>query len=194
MTEPPTTASTAVPGESAQPSREGVPAAGTITGLLVCYDETPEQIHTALDSLLHSSRAPLEVLVIDNSPGAVFSESLAGYHEKVRVIVPGANVGYSPAINIGAREARGDYFVTLNPDAHVEADCLERLAAVADTDASILLVGAQILLEDGVTKNAGANPLHPTGISPAGGFGDPREHGAPRDVAVVSGACCLTPS
>jgi GT2 family glycosyltransferase len=33
--------------------------------------------------------------------------------------------------------------------------------------------------------------LHPTGISVSGHYGEPREHGAPRDVAVVSGACSL---
>jgi GT2 family glycosyltransferase len=47
------------------------------------------------------------------------------------------------------------------------------------------------MLADGVTRNAGANPLHPTGISPSGGYGEPREQGEPREVAVVSGACCL---
>src|SRR5437879_6566940 len=77
------------------------------------------------------------------------------------------------------------------PDAHAEPECLEQLVAVADSDREILMVGAQILLSDGVTRNAGANPLHPTGISPAGGYGEPRETGEPRDVAVVSGACCL---
>ena len=68
---------------------------------------------------------------------------------------------------------------------------MARMAAVADSDPGIGLVGAQILLEDGETRNAGDNPLHPTGISPAGGYGEEREAGEPRDVAVVSGACSL---
>jgi len=88
----------------------------------------------------------------------------------VRVIETGSNIGYSPAINLAAAHARGDYLVTLNSDARVEPGCLERLAAVADSDPQILLAGAQILLEDGVTQNAGHNPLHPTGISPGGGI------------------------
>ena len=107
------------------------------------------------------------------------------------MIAPGSNIGYAPAINLAAARANGDYLLTLNPDAHAEAECIERLAAIADSDPQVLLVGAQILLEDGVTRNAGANPMHPTGISPAGGYGEPREAGEPRDVAVVSGACCL---
>jgi GT2 family glycosyltransferase len=163
----------------------------TVTAVLVCYDESPEEIHASLDSLLAQSPPPLEVLIIDNSPGGSFAEGLRSYGDAVRVIETGSNIGYSPAINIAAAHARGDYLVTLNSDARVEPGCLERLAAVADSDPQILLAGAQILLEDGVTHNAGHNPLHPTGISPAGGYGEPREQGEPRDVAVVSGACCL---
>ncbi len=88
---------------------------------------------------------------------------MRGYADEVKVIEPGSNLGYAPAVNLAAAHASGDYLLTLNPDAHVEAGCLERMAAVADSDPQILLVGAQILLEDGVTRNAGANPMHPTG-------------------------------
>jgi GT2 family glycosyltransferase len=163
----------------------------TITAVLVSYDETPEQLRLAVDSLLAQSRAPAEILIIDNNPGRSSAPELRDYAPGVTLIEPGSNIGYAPAINLAAAHASGDYVLTLNPDAHVEPECLARMAAVADSDSEILLVGAQVLLEDGVTRNAGANPMHPTGISPAGGFGEPREHGEPRDVAVVSGACCL---
>jgi GT2 family glycosyltransferase len=163
----------------------------TITAVLVCYDESLEQIRAATDSLLAQARAPAEILLIDNTPDGSFARGMQGYADEVRAIEAGSNIGYSPAINLAAAHARGDYLLTLNSDARVEPGCLERMAAVADSDPEILLVGAQILLDDGVTRNAGANPLHPTGISPAGGYGEPRERGEPRDVAVVSGACCL---
>jgi len=163
----------------------------TITAVLVSYDESPQQLRAAVDSLLSQTRAPAEILIIDNNPGRSAAESLRGYADEVKLIEPGKNLGYAPAINLGAAHGSGDYLLTLNPDAHVEDGCLERMAAVADSDPQILLVGAQVLLEDGVTRNAGANPMHPTGISPAGGYGEPREAGEPRDVAVVSGACCM---
>ena len=163
----------------------------SISAVLVSYDETPRQLRLAVDSLLAQTRAPAEILIIDNNPGRSSAPSMRGYAAEVTVIEPGSNLGYAPAINLAATRASGDYLLTLNPDAHVQAECLKRMAAVADSDPNILLVGAQILLEDGITHNAGANPMHPTGISPAGGFGEPREQGKPRDVAVVSGACCL---
>jgi len=162
------------------------------SAVIVSYDESPEQIQTAVQSLLDQTHPPGEVLVIDNGgQGERLARSLGDFDGGVTVINPGSNIGYAPAVNLAASRARGDYLLTLNPDARAEPDCLERLAALADSDPEILLVGAQIMLEDGLTRNAGANPLHPTGISPAGGHGQPRERGGPRDVAVVSGACCL---
>jgi len=163
----------------------------TITAAIVSYDESPQEIRAAVESMLGQTQAPAEIVVIDNGARASFADSLSDYGERVKVIDAGSNIGYAPAINLAAARASGDYLLTLNPDAHAEPECLERLAAVADSDPEILLVGAQILLEDGLTRNAGANPMHPTGISPAGGYGEPRESGEPRDVAVVSGACCL---
>ena len=53
-----------------------------------------------------------------------------------------------------------------------------------------MILGAQILLPDGRT-NAGDNPLHLTGISWAGRYGQPRETGPTREVAAVSGAALL---
>jgi GT2 family glycosyltransferase len=94
-------------------------------------------------------------------------------------------------VNLAAAEARGDFLLCMNPDAEADPDCLEKLLATANSDARIALVGAQILLGDRATRNAGANPVHPIGISTAGGHGLPREEGGSRDVLIVSGACCL---
>jgi GT2 family glycosyltransferase len=51
-------------------------------------------------------------------------------------------------------------------------------------------VGAQVLLPDGRT-NAGDNPLHITGVGWGGRYREPREHGASRAAAAVSGAALL---
>jgi GT2 family glycosyltransferase len=163
----------------------------TISALIVSYDEKLGEIRGAIDGLLSQTRVPDEVLVVDNGRVERLGDELDRYSPRVKVIRPGSNLGYAGGVNLGAASAAGDYLVCLNPDAHPEVDCVEKLAAAADTDELITLVGAQILLDDGLTRNAGANPVHPTGISPAGGYGQKREQGEPHDVAMVSGACFL---
>ena len=163
----------------------------TITAVIVCYDEDPDQIRGAADSLLAQTRAPAEILIVDNGPGAKLASALRGYAPSVTAIPSRGDFGYGSAVNLAAERASGDYLFCLNPDARAQPDCLQRLAAVADSDPRVALVGGQVLLADGHTCNAGANPLHPTGISPAGGYGEEREFGEARDVIVVSGACAL---
>jgi GT2 family glycosyltransferase len=156
----------------------------TVCGIVVTYDEQPETVRAAIDSLRAQTRPPDEILLVDNRPGAVIPP--LDDAPEVRVIAPDRNLGYPNAINFAVEHTDADYVVCLNPDAHAEPECLATLLAA---DAAI--AGAQIVSEDGMTTQAGANPLHPTGISPAGSYGKPREHGAPRDALVVSGACCL---
>ena len=162
----------------------------SITAVIVHYHEEPAQLRAAIDSLLAQTRPPVEILILDNERSGELAATLEGYGPEVRSIDCGSNRGFV-AVNLAAARASGDLLVCLNPDARAHEDCLALLAAQADADPTVAVVGAQILLDDGVTRNAGANPLHPTGISPAGGYGEPREHGEAREAIVVSGACFL---
>lgn len=162
----------------------------TITAVIVSYNEEPVQLRAAVDSLLAQTRPPAEILIMDNARTGQLAITMRDYGAHVRIIDCRTNLGYA-ALNLAASTANGDYLLCLNPDADAQGDCLQHLAAVVDSDPDVGIVGAQILLDDGFTRNAGANPLHPTGISPSGGYGEPREDGDPRDVIVVSGACFL---
>lgn len=164
---------------------------GSVTAVIVCYDEPPEDVGAAIDSLLAQTRPPSEILIVDNGPQGALAQALDKRGPTVEAIATRSNRGYRAGISFAAARAGGQYLLVLNPDARADAACVERLTAVADADPTVAIVGAQILLEDGETCNAGDNPLHPTGISTSGRYGEPREHGQPRDVAVISGACWM---
>jgi GT2 family glycosyltransferase len=163
---------------------------GTVTAAIVCYDSDADELRQAIDSLLSQTRPPQRILLLDNGPGGIRAKELEGHAASLRTIACGANLGYGGAINLAARESDSDYLLCMNPDASADANCVERLVEVAEDEPSAALVGAQILLTDG-TCNAGDNPLHPTGISTSGRYGKPREQAPAREVAVVSGACCM---
>ncbi|MES1247549.1 MAG: glycosyltransferase family 2 protein [Actinomycetota bacterium] len=156
----------------------------SVCAVVVTYDEDPAVVRAAIDSLRAQTRQPDEILLVDNKPGAALPPLEDA--PEVRVIAPDRNLGYPNAINFAVEHTDATYVLTLNPDAQAEPECLERLLAA---DAAI--AGAQIVSQDGETTQAGDNPLHPTGISPARGYGRPREHGPARDALVVSGACTL---
>jgi GT2 family glycosyltransferase len=164
----------------------------TVSAVIVSFSD-PAATRAAVESLLRQSRSPLEVLVLDNHPDAPLVAEMAGWEEdpRVRLVYSGENLGYTAACNRAAAHARGDWLFFLNPDARADPDCLSAL--LSTTEARTGVVGAQVLLPDGRT-NAGDNPLHVTGISWAGRFGEPREQGPARTVAAVSGAALLARS
>lgn len=157
--------------------------------MVVSFRE-PDGTARAVTSLLAQSATLVEVLVIDNDPDRSTASASAAWKrdERVRLIHSGSNLGYAAACNLAAAQAGGDWLFFLNPDARADPDCIGLLLAAADTRTG--LVGAQVLLPDGRT-NAGDNPLHINGIAWAGRYGEPRENGAARRVAAVSGAALL---
>jgi GT2 family glycosyltransferase len=161
-----------------------------ITAVIVSFAD-PAATVEATRSLLAQSLAPVEVLVMDNDPAGATARALAAAPSapSVRCVRPGANLGYTGAANLAARQARGEWLFFLNPDAVAASDCLERLMEAVDGP-DVTLVGAQILLPDG-RINAGDNPVNVAGVSWSGGYGRPRERGPARDTAAVSGAALL---
>jgi GT2 family glycosyltransferase len=161
----------------------------TVSAVVVGFSD-PEATRHAVESLLGQSDVPIEILVLDNHPAAPTAAAMSGWPDdpRVRLLHSGSNLGYTRACNKAAHEARGEWLFFLNPDAHADPGCLRTMLQAADDMTGV--VGAQVLLPDGRT-NAGDNPLHISGLAWSGGLGEPREHGAPRTVATVSGAALL---
>jgi GT2 family glycosyltransferase len=152
--------------------------------VVVTYKE-PELGRPAIASLERQTTPPAELLVVANDPDASGFESSI----PMRVLRPGANLGYPSSCNVAAAEATQPWLFFLNPDSEAAPDCLERLLAAADARTAI--VGAQVLLPDG-RVNAGDNPVHVTGLSWSGRYLEPAETGPPRETAAVSGAALIT--
>ncbi len=79
----------------------------------------------------------LELVIVDNGNSAPARErlwALASKQQRVRIVQGHGNIGFSRGCNYGAKIAKGDYFLFLNPDAVIEkgtamamADCGEQL-------------------------------------------------------------------
>jgi GT2 family glycosyltransferase len=154
-----------------------------VTAVVVVYRDA-DAGRAALESLEAQTTPPSQVLVVDNGG------SLPDVGPSVTMLRPSENLGYTGGCNLAAEHATQPWLFFLNPDAVAAPDCLERLLEAADERTAI--AGAQILLPDGETVNAGDNPVHLTGLSWSGRYLEPREHGAPRETAAVSGAALLT--
>ena len=99
--------------------------AGLVSAIVVNY-EGGEFLQRCLISL-REQRVPLEIVVVDNgsSDGSV-AEAVRRFPE-VQVMRPAENLGFAGGANLGARRARGEFLLFLNPDVELVPGCVEAL-------------------------------------------------------------------
>ncbi|MDX6554742.1 MAG: hypothetical protein QOD86_937, partial [Miltoncostaeaceae bacterium] len=143
----------------------------------------------AFRALVEHTWEPYELIVVDNGSGPGLLRRLEESVSGARVIRNPGNVGFGPACNQGAAAARGRHLVFLNSDALVTPGWLGPLMARAEAGAGA--VGPMLLNLDGSLQEAGAAVWRGGETDQTGAGDDPGlpEHGFPRVVDYVSGAC-----
>jgi GT2 family glycosyltransferase len=160
----------------------------TVTAVVLAYGPEP-WLQEAVTAVLASDGVDLDVVVVDNGCTSGAIDLVKGL-DRVRVITPESNTGYAGGCDRGAAEATGDYLAFVNSDAIVAPGALSRLADVASEPAVGLAMGSIRLAETPDLINTAGNPLHYTGLSWAGAFGEPAaRHAHRRQVTLASGCC-----
>lgn len=88
-----------------------------------------------------------ELLVLDNGSTDV-TATVAAAHE-VRYVSTGANLGFGPACNLGARHTTGELIVLVNPDAVLDPGALRALLTAVAVDPRVGPLGGWAHHEDG---------------------------------------------
>lgn len=84
---------------------------------------------------LSKSTLPVQVVVVDNTPGNEDADYIKAHYPEVYIIKPEDNLGFGRANNLAMRFALDngcDYVFLLNQDAWIESDSIERLVAIAE--------------------------------------------------------------
>lgn len=143
-------------------------------------------IGACVDGLLQAKGVD-EVIVVDNGLDAV-SRAMLPDDARVRVHIPGDNLGFAGGCNAGALLATGDVLAFVNPDLFVEPGALAAIEAVARQDRVAIATG-EVRLDGGDRLNATGGVLHFTGLGWSEHFGAPvADAGPSRPVMIASGA------
>jgi GT2 family glycosyltransferase len=159
----------AVAGE-APPGREGLPEAPLVSVVLVSYHSQGD-LARSLPALRAQEGVRLQLIVVDNAPGDGTAAWLRQAWPEVEVVAAARNGGYAGGNNLGARRARGEYVLFLNPDAEPAPGALQEMVHVAEAYPGAL-VTPKLLLPDG-RVNACGTEMHYSGVTTCGGLGQP---------------------
>ena len=130
-----------------------------VSAIILYYDpKGAEEAKECINALQQQTiAAQMEMIVVDNhSPEATYEDMknhCAG-HTNISLIRTPANLGYGGGNNVGARMARGEYLLILNPDSHPTPSAIEILVQTLQNDQSIGIVGPKLLFEDGSLRES----------------------------------------
>jgi N-acetylglucosaminyl-diphospho-decaprenol L-rhamnosyltransferase len=117
--------------------------------IIVAYrslDELPACLRSLPRELLGR---PVEVCVVNNSPGDGVAEWMAREFPAMRLIEPGANLGFGRANNAGYHATSGECVLFLNPDTVSNAAALEHCVSRVLVEPELGLISPQLVQADG---------------------------------------------
>jgi hypothetical protein len=113
----------------------------------VCNYNGATFLGDCLRSLLSQTLPPREIVVYDNQSTDDSLALVAREFPQIRVVSMGSNDGPCPVRNRGLREADSEWVLQVDSDVILEADCLAKLAAEAQSAANTALVMPRALFD-----------------------------------------------
>ena len=98
-------------------------------GAVIVSYRTGPALSSCLDSVAHAEGIE-EIIVVDNGNSVVESEAIDAFARtsaKARVLRGQGNVGFAAGANLGARRARSETLLFLNPDVELSPNAVSRL-------------------------------------------------------------------
>lgn len=156
---------TPVVAAEAAPSLDYLRPRRSVSVVMVVY-MTGEALEQSLACVLADPLVD-ELVVVDNgSAPAQFERlrALADQDSRVVLVTGQGNVGFAKGANLGARTARSDHLVFLNPDAFLQPGCIAALVREIEAQPVPSIVGGRVLNPDR-TEQRGARRGEITPIS-----------------------------
>ncbi|MDX2187625.1 MAG: glycosyltransferase family 2 protein [Opitutaceae bacterium] len=117
--------------------------------VIVTYN-SEKQIEACLNSVFSQTRGVTqEVVVVDNLSKDGTAALLQKRYPQVKLILPGANLGFARGVNLGAKHSIGDYILLLNPDTEVRDHAIDEVVAFARKHPEFGFYGGRNLKPDG---------------------------------------------
>lgn len=126
------------------------PAEGVVTVVVVSWN-AGEQLFACVESIKNNGNGLVRnIVVVDNNSFDGCEKRVEGL-DYVTLIRAGDNLGFGRACNIGARTAKTEYLLFLNPDAAIYANTLPEVLSYMQNpkNAQVGICGVQLLDEAG---------------------------------------------
>ena len=142
-----------IDSETLQKIASGKAAPAHLVSMVIPHYETPKLARLCLRAIRRFTTVPFEVIVVDNASADAASRATLRGVSWIRLIEraadevpPEAPAAHATALNIGLREARGEFVLAMHTDTIARREgWLGEMLAPFETDARLAVLGADKL-------------------------------------------------
>lgn len=123
---------------------------GAMISIIIVNYGTKGHLRQALKSVRrHAGAEAHEILVVDNASRDGSAKMVREAFPEVRLFALEENVGFARGNNLAMREAKGDFFFIMNPDAMLTEGALGRMRAFMEERPDVGMLGPRLKHPDG---------------------------------------------
>jgi GT2 family glycosyltransferase len=123
--------------------------------IIIINWNSADYLNNCLRSLYDNVKGPeFEIIVVDNASFDGSEAMLRSHYPQATFIQSDANLGFSKANNLGAKQARGRVFLFLNPDTEVTGSAIQDMMSTFDARPDAGIVGCKLLNGDGTIQTS----------------------------------------
>ncbi len=115
------------------------------------------KIKAYLESIKKNLKIPFEVIIVDNNSQDETKKVIEDFSLPVTLLPQSANLGFSKGNNIGAKEAKGEYILFLNPDTHLQDNSVEQAIIFLGNTPDAGIVAPQLIDDNGQPQPSARN-------------------------------------
>lgn len=161
------------------------------------YNNTAVTVEFLRSVRQHCQYQSIEVIVVDNGSREDPTQACLDKYPAARIILTGANLGFSAGNNVGIKAAKGDYFFIVNNDTEFTPGLIEGLLECFTTNPYAGLVSPKFhyFFHKGTIEYAGFNKVNVlTGRNTSIGKGetDHGQYNQPRETPYAHGGGMMT--
>lgn len=117
-----------------------------VTVIVAVYNDNPEYLTQALNSLRNQTYENIEVIVLDDSSNAETRSVVDSFvsDDRFRIVRKAEKMGFVKALNIGLEEAKGQYIARMDSDDISELDRIKKQVVYLENHEDISVIGGQM--------------------------------------------------
>jgi len=126
-----------------------------LVSIIIVNYNGKNHLEKCLESIMKIDYNNYEIILIDNNSTDDSVEFVKNKYSSIIIIKLDKNYGFAEPCNIGAKNAKGDYFLFLNNDTVVQTNFITEMVALLKKDSEIAICQSLLLKFDGEVDSSG---------------------------------------